>query len=129
MTDLETAARRAIATLRMRYRVTEIPQADDEAVRSIMAAAEGYGVRQSDPAAAHQASEALVRVGGSLLPAITTAVVSSDAALTSLQDRVSQLEELTGTILGTFRKSPNGWNARAKLADMDEWRERLGGQE
>jgi hypothetical protein len=99
--DLETSVRKIIAVLRMRYRVIEIPQADDEAVAAIVKAAGSSGT-------------------------VTTAVISSDAAVTSLQARVSQLEELAGTILGTFRKSPNGWNARAKLADMDEWQQRLG---
>lgn len=109
MTDLQTTVRQAIRTLRMRYRVTEIPQADDEAVAAIMRAA-GDAVITDGLSAAH------------------TALLDPLEPQAALKERTDELESLLGEILGAFKRSPNGYNARAKLEQMEQWQERLGGQ-
>jgi hypothetical protein len=118
MTDLETAARRAIVTLRMRYRVTEIPQADDEAVAAIVKAAGDAVI-----------ADGLAAMRGGAEPGSPEALAAYQEASNEIHyaEQADTFRELAAEILGAFKKSPNGWNARAKLADMEQWRERLGG--
>lgn len=117
MTSLETAARKAIATLRMRYRVTEIPAADDEAVATILGAAEPNG----RPALV---GEAKALTGYAAGP--DTELAGQVAATDAQMNRLAELESLLAEVLGAFKRNPNGWNARAKLELMEQWRERLG---
>jgi hypothetical protein len=105
VTDLEAATRQAIATLRMRYRVEQIPAADDEALAAIMKAA---GV-----------------TGGETEPA-----PFSDEQWHQLAERGNGFARLATEVIGTFTEGKDGhWRAHVGAGRVEEWRERLGGQE
>ena len=106
MTDPETAIRAVLDLYRQRYRVLPVPAYDDEAAAGIRAAFAGEpsGMLTADgPDAAR--------------------------ALATLKERAEGMEALAREMLEAFTKQPNGWNARVKQAQIDEWRERLGEQE
>ena len=96
MTDLESAVRAVIARRLQLARVPGDQRLDDEAVAAIMQAA----------------GDAVITDGL--------------AAAVADQGRGDGMQQLAAEVIGAFKRSPNGWNARAKLEMMDDWKERLG---
>ena len=109
MTDLETATRQAIATLRMRYRVEQIPAADDEALAAIMRAAnpdQGLGLRPG--------------------PIASMFTPARDPEQAALKARIAEIEALAAEVVGTFTEGKDGhWRAHVGAGRIEEWRERL----
>jgi hypothetical protein len=105
MTDPEARIRAALTRLLQRCRtVPSVPGWVDDAVSEIR--------------------EAIGAPSG----VVTADSPEAAAALVALKERADGMEALAGEILAAFTKQPNGWNARVKQAQIDDWRERLGEQ-
>jgi hypothetical protein len=103
MTDPDARIRAALGRLLQRLRVPSVPAWVDQAVTEIREAIPSGTVTADTPEAA--------------------------AALVALKERADGMEALAREMLEAFTKQPNGWSARVKQAQIDEWRERLGEQE
>jgi hypothetical protein len=103
MSDPDAKIRASLTRLLQRCRtVPSVPAWVDEAVeeiRSEIGAPSGV-VTADTPEAAH--------------------------AVFALKQRGDGMEALAREMLEAFTKQPNGWNARVKQAQVDQWRERLG---
>jgi hypothetical protein len=60
---------------------------------------------------------------------VVTADTPEAVAALALKQHADHMEALAREMLEAFAKQPNGWNARVKQAQIDQWRERLGGTE
>ena len=103
MTDREAGVRAVITLLRQRYRVLPVPAFDDEAVEGIEAA---YA---SSPSGV-----------------VTADGPEAARALAELKERAEGMAALAREMLESFKQGPNGWSARVKAEQVQEWQERLG---
>jgi hypothetical protein len=108
MSDRETAIRAALDLYRQRYRVLSVPAYDDEAAAGIRAVL-------------GQPSGMVTADGPDAARAIA---VTAECA-----EQMGRLRGLAGEMLESFKQGPNGWSARVKAEQVQEWRERLGEQE
>jgi ubiquinone biosynthesis protein COQ9 len=103
MTDPEAKIRAALSRLLQRCRtVPSVPGWVDEAVSEIR--------------------EAIGAPSG----VVTADSPEAAAALVALKERAERMEALAGEMLAAFTKQPNGWSARVKADQIEEWRGRLG---
>jgi hypothetical protein len=106
MTDPDARIRAALSRLLQRCRtIPSVPAWVDEAVEEIRAQI------------------------GAPSGVVTTDTSEAAAALVALEERVDRAEALATEMLEAFTKQPNGWNARVKASQIEEWRERLGERE
>lgn len=117
MTDPEAKIRAAIASLLQRLRVPSVPAWTDQAVAEILHAA---GMAAGDVLGPDGSPAGTVQEAQS-------AALSSMAMLSA--GKAAEFGGVAREMLAAFTKQPNGWNARVKQAQIDEWRDRLGGQE
>jgi hypothetical protein len=108
MTDPEALIRAALDHLLQRNRVSSPPAWKDEAAAEIRAAL-------------GQPSGMVTADGPDAARAIA---VTAECA-----EQMGRLRGLAGEILESFKQGPNGWSARVKAEQVQEWRERLGERE
>jgi hypothetical protein len=144
MPDFEATVRSALARRLQVARAPSMPVWDDQAVAEIMrAAGPPSGMVTADgPEAAsallslqQQASEGSAREirHGELLDELLAGAgpeLDRDGSLEQIAVRyVRGLEaqaRAAREMLAAFKQGPNGWSARVKAEQVDQWRERLG---
>ena len=109
MNDLEHTIRTALHHRLQLARQPDVERWDDEAVAVIMHAAAGDVLK----AVAAEPSE------------VTEVAQAAEVQIAA--ERVAELEQLNREMLAAFAKGPNGWSARVKEAQVEQWQERLGG--
>lgn len=108
-TDLEAGIRAAIARRLQLARVPAVPAWDDEAVAAVL--------RTLAPAI-------------EIMDALDTAERGKTVDLGSFAQHAGpgedELRALASEMLASFRPGSNGWSARVKAEQAEQWRERLG---
>lgn len=109
MSDPEVKIRAALSKRLQLARVPPVQAWDDEAVSEIMKAA-GMAAGDVSPAVGPQAHEAAAMTAAAMLSA----------------GKAVEFGALAREMLATFKQGPNGWSARVKADQVEEWRAKLG---